>query len=247
MIGRFTSILLLALLLVGCARENMDDCITSAGPMRVETRVVPDFHSIRLSGRVDLVITQDSLAGPSVTVEAGRNLHTHIITEVAGDELRVDNTIQCNWVRSMKELPLVRITTPHLHRITYAGIGDITATTPIRAEVFRFEQFEGQGGVRLELAVDTCYIGLHTGVGDITLTGATHTAHLYTANFGHLDARALDARLVLLNSTGSGDIRCVARDALFAQLSNAGDVYYAGDPPVVEASVTGSGRLIKVD
>ncbi len=236
-----------ALLLPGCARENMDDCFTSMGPQRVETRVVSAFHSIRLQGRVDLLITQDTVAAPSVTVEAGRNLMPHLITEVVGEELRVDNTIKCNWVRSLKELPVVHVTLPRLEKLTYGGTGDVHATTPIRLDVFRMEQHEGQGTVRLELDVDTCYIGLHAGVGNIIITGATHTAHLYTSNFGHVDARALDAQLVLLNNSGSGDIHCVARDALYAILTNAGDVYYSGGPPVVESTVTGTGRLIGVE
>jgi len=100
--------------------------------------------------------------------------------------------------------------------------------------------------VLLYLDVDTCYAGLHTGVGDVIFTGRTHTAHFYAANFAQIDARALDTRLVLLNNSGSGDIHCMARDALYAILTNAGDVYYGGHPPVVAATVKGTGRLIQM-
>jgi hypothetical protein len=237
----------LLLVFGGCAREHMDDCFTGTGPKSEEMRTLEAFTAIRLEGRVDLIITVDSTAAPSARVEAGRKLLGHIVTEVRAGELHVDNTIRCNWVRSLRELPVVHVTLPTLERFIYSGIGDVRGTTPIRTPVFRMEQFEGQGTVRLALDVDTCYIGLHTGVGDAVLTGRTHTAHLYTANFAQLDTRDLDARLVLLNNSGSGDIRCTARDALFAILTNAGDVYYSGAPPVVDASVSGTGRLLRVE
>lgn len=237
--------LLPALLLTACTPEHMDDCFTSTGPQRVEERSVGGFTAIRLSGRVDLELRQDTLAPPSVTVEAGRNLMEHLRTEVVDGELRVENTIRCHWVRGMKELPLVRITVPRLERFTYSGLGDVEVLGTLRMPSFRFEQHEGQGTVRMHLEADTCWFGLHTGVGDVVLGGRTHTAYLYAANFGRVDARALDARQVLLNNSGSGDIHCSARDALYAILTNAGDVYYRGDPPVVEVSETGSGRLFR--
>ncbi len=53
------TILLCALLLIGCEQEQWDDCITSAGPMRSEERIVGDFHTIDLDDRVDLVVIEE--------------------------------------------------------------------------------------------------------------------------------------------------------------------------------------------
>lgn len=243
--ARATYLLLPAMLLCACAPEHMDDCFTSMGPQRTEQRSVGDFSAIHLSGRVDLVLHQDTLSAPTITVEAGRNIMEHLRTEVVDGELRVDNSIRCNWVRGMKQRPLVRITLPRLERFTYSGLGDVEVVGKLRMPSFRFEQHEGQGTVRMTLESDTCWFGLHTGVGDVVLAGRTHTAYLYAANFGRVDARALEARQVLLNNSGGSDMHCHASDGLYAILTNAGDVYYRGDPPVVQADVSGSGRLFR--
>jgi hypothetical protein len=244
----FYGIALLSIALSGCAKENMGDCFTSTGPWTMEQRSVPDFSIIKLNDRIDLVITQDSLAeAPTVTVEAGRNILPNVVTELRDGLLYIGNGMRCNWVRDLKERPLVRVTVRALDEIVYSGVGDVSATTPIRGSTFRLEQWDGHGTVRLELDVDTCWIGMHTGVGDAVITGRTHTAWYYTANFAHIDGQGLGARVVLLNNSGSGDIRCRASEALFAQVRNVGDVYYSGDPPVLDAVVLGPGRLVRLD
>lgn len=232
--------------LAACAKEERGDCFISAGALATEVRSVGDYQSIVLDDRIDLVLTQDSLAEPSITVEAGRNLLGRVHTEVRNGELRITSDLKCNWVRNLKERPVVNATFRQLERITYRSVGNITATTPIRGSTFRLEQWDGHGTVRLEVHVDTCWIGLHTGVGDAVVSGTVQQLSLYTLNFAHIDASSFTAREILLNNSGSGDIRCRATEALYVQVRNVGDVYYAGDPGTVEAQLTGTGRLIKV-
>ncbi len=240
------SIACLVLVLAACGKENRGDCFVGTGASASEVRTVPGFHSILLSDRIDLELTQDTAAAPSVVVEAGRNLLPRITTEVRNGRLHISSDLQCHWVRKL-ERPKVRISFPSLESITYSGVGDITATTPIRGRTFRLEQWDGHGTVRLELQVDTAWVGSHTGVGNAVLSGAAQQLSLYTLNFAHIDATSLSAREVLLNNSGSGDIRCRASETLFVQLLNVGDVYYAGDPTTVDARITGSGRLIRLD
>jgi len=239
---------LLAILLAGCAKEQMGDCFTSTGPLTVEQRTVGDFRWIKLDDRIDLEIAQDTLIdAPRVVVEAGRNLLPRVVTELRDGGLYIGSDMRCNWVRDLKQRPRVRVTVRALDELVYSSVGDVTATTPLRGRTFRLEQWDGHGTVRLQLEVDTCWIGLHTGVGDAVITGNTHTAYLYTLNFTHIDARALATRQLFLNNSGAGDIRCRTQDAAFLQIRDVGDVYLGGDPPVVDLQRTGSGRLVRVD
>jgi hypothetical protein len=239
-------LLLASVLLASCAKEQRGDCFIGSGGPASELRSLPAFRSIVLDDRIDLELRQDSTAEHTVLVEAGSNLLGRITTEVRDGELHIGSDLKCNWVRKL-DRPMVRLTFRHLDRITYRGVGDITATTPIRGRTFRLEQWDGHGTVRLQLHVDTAWIGLHTGVGDAVIGGSAGQLSLYTLNFGHIDAGSLDAREVLVNNSGSGDIRCRASDALFVQVRDVGDVYYGGDPPTMDALVVGSGRLIRVD
>jgi len=243
---KVASIAVCMFFLAACAKEERGDCFVSAGALTTELRSVGDFHSIVLDDRIDLVLTQDSLAESSITVEAGRNLLGRVHTEVRNGELRITSNLKCNWVRNLKERTVVHATFRQLERITYRSVGNITATTPIHGRTFRLEQWDGHGTVRLEVHVDTCWIGLHTGVGDAVVSGTVQQLSLYTLNFAHIDASSFTASEVLLNNSGSGDIRCRATEALYVQVRNTGDVYYSGEPAMLEAQLTGSGRLIKV-
>jgi hypothetical protein len=44
--------------------------------------------------------------------------------------------------------------------------------------------------------------------------------------------------------SGQGDCRVTVTDELDATISGIGDVYYAGNPPLVRSTITGRGRLI---
>lgn len=245
MIKQFV-ILCASLLLASCAKEHRGDCFLGVGGHMSEVRTLSEFRSIVLEDRIDLELRQDSTARPTLVVEGGSNLLPRITTEVRNGELHISSDLKCNWVRKL-EHPKVRLTFPRLERITYRGVGDITAVTPIRGGTFRLEQRDGHGTVRLQLHVDTAWIGLHTGVGDAVISGTADQLSLYTLNFAHIDAGSLAAREVLVNNSGSGDIRCRASDALFVQVRSVGDVYYAGDPSILQAQLTGSGRLVRSD
>lgn len=245
--NRFIPIASLFVLLLSCKKENMGDCFISSGPVASEVRSLPAFRHILLEDRIDLELTQDTMAEHMVEVITGRNLLDRVSTTVVDGELRIANGIKCNWVRNLKERPLVRVSFRDLERLTYSGVGNVSATGPIHGRSFRLEQWDGHGTVRLEIHVDTCWIGLHTGVGNAILAGTAQKLDLYALNFGHIDAEGFPAAQVAVNNSGSGDIRCRATEALDVQVRNVGDVYFAGGPAAVNAQVTGSGRLIRLE
>lgn len=240
--------ILSGVLLAGCAREQMDDCFTGMGPWELEDRHMAAIHTIELEDRIDLEITVDStLDDTRLIVEAGRNVLPNVETEWLDGVLHIRNTMRCHWVRDMKRRPVVRVATGSLEGLVYRAVGDVRVKGPITGSTFRLEQWAGHGTVHLPLQVDTCWIGLHTGVGDAVVTGRVHTAHFYTSNFAHIDARALDAVKVLVNNSGTGDIRCRAREEAYLQIRDVGDIHLGGSPPVLDLLRTGTGSLFQGD
>jgi len=126
-----------------------------------------------------------------------------------------------------------------------AAPGGVSAADTVRKRVFRIEQRNGQGTTELPVAVDTCYVGLHTGAGDVRLTGRCGVAFLYSGLMGPIDAVALNAAEVNVNNSGVVDITCRARERLNIQLFDLGDVRYYGDP-ALQATVTGSGQVLRM-
>jgi hypothetical protein len=241
---RISGIALMVLLLTGCRRENMDDCFTSMGPLRSEVRAVGTFALVDLDDRIDLVL--ENRGSGTVQVEAGRNLLGQVRTEVVNGVLRVRNDNRCNWVRSFKERITVRVPVQEVQQLTLRGTGDVWNSDTIRHEEFRVEQWGAMGTVRLGVSVQRIYIGLHTGAGDVVLTGrAMEFANYYADMLGSIDATGLIAPLVNVNNSGVGDFRCHAEVELNVAIRDAGDVYYTGDP-LLNSTITGTGRVVRL-
>jgi hypothetical protein len=245
-LNRHSILVLLALVLVGCEREQMDDCFTSSGPERTEVREVGGFRVVDLDDRIDLVL--DDLPAGTVVVEAGRNLLEQVRTERDGDVLRVRNGNTCNWVRSFKPRITVRVPIGEVDELMLRGTGRVTATDTVRHQTFRIEQRSGHGATELVLDVQQCFVGLHSGAGDVVLRGrASANCNLYSATLGAIDASGMRARFVNITSAGVADIRCWVDVFLDVRIQGVGDVYYRGDPFGVQSEITGSGQLIRLD
>jgi hypothetical protein len=237
------SIALCALLLLGCQREQWDDCITSAGPMRSEERSLAEFTDIDLRDRVDLLF--EHRPSNTVAVEAGRNLLDQVITEVREGTLYIRNENRCNWVRSFKPRITVKVPLDHIAKLTVRGQGNVDCSDTIVRERFDLAQWGAEGSVRLLLDVLTVDAGLHTGAGDLKLEGrCSGQAFLFSGIMAPLDASLMRTRFVSVNNSGIADVRCWTTEFLTVQLNSIGDVYYRGEPLNVEARINGTGRLI---
>lgn len=237
-------IALCALLLLGCQQEQWDDCVTPAGPMRTEERMLSDFSSIDLGDRVDLLFEQRP--DNTVAVEAGSNLLNQVITEVREGTLYVRNDNRCNWVRSFRPRITVRVPVSHVAKLTVRGTGNVDCRDSIVRERFDLAQWGAEGSVRLLLDVLTVDAGLHTGAGDLKLLGrCSGEAFLYSGIMAPLDASGMRTRRVSVNNSGIADMRCWATVFLAVQLNSVGDVYFRGDPPNVQSTISGTGRLIR--
>jgi hypothetical protein len=118
----------------------------------------------------------------------------------------------------------------------------------VRHQTFRIEQRSGHGATELVLDVQQCFVGLHSGAGDVVLHGrASANCNLYSATLGAIDASGMRARSVNITNAGVADIRCWVDVLLDARILGVGDVYYRGDPSGVQSEITGSGELIRLD
>ena len=236
------TIVLGAFALFGCQREQLDDCMTSAGSMRTQVRTTGIITAVDLNDRIDLVI--ESREANTIVVEAGSNLLDQVRTEMDGGRLTISNGMRCNWVRSFKPRITVHVPVSDLQHLVLRGTGNIHCTDSIRTGYFLLEQWGGEGSSTLLVSNDRTDVALHTAAGDITIRGTCNTANLYSGIMAPLDASGLRASMVAVNNNGVADVRCWAVDHLNVQLRDVGDVYYRGDPPTVETNITGSGHLI---
>jgi hypothetical protein len=198
---------------------NISSCnpnaIQGSGVSKIENRNVGSFSRINLTGSPDVEVS----VGPalSVSVTADDNIVPAIETTVSGNTLNIDSKSNYNNRVEVK----VKITVPALDGASVTGSGDIHIT--------------GLKGADMETGV--------SGSGDVTLTGTADHLNVKITGSGDVRAGDLDAKHVEVTVTGSGDASVRATEELDATVTGSGDVHYAGNPPRVRKSVTGSGDI----
>lgn len=228
---------------ISCKRENSSDCFKSTGNIIKEERVAGDIKTIELKSSINLIISQDTVN--KITVEAGENLLPLIITEMNNDTLVIKNNNKCNWVRSFKKAINVYLTVTDLAQITSYGSGDITSTNTLTNNFFMLEMWTGGGSANLNINASISNFKIHTGSGDITVKGFSNFNYIYIRSNGWMWCDSLFTNYTEVNSLGTGDCYVNTYQTLNVSIYYKGNVYYSGNPPKVNAEITGSGELIR--
>jgi len=102
---------------------------------------------------------------------------------------------------------------------------------------------DGSGDIDIDLDVtDKIYFAID-GSGDIRVTGLAHRFDLDLSGSGSLDARHIPVSEAYIMITGSGEARVQAIDLLDVHIHGSGDVYYLGNPAVLQVDIQGSGGI----
>ncbi|GAB4259065.1 MAG: hypothetical protein Kow0079_16240 [Vicingaceae bacterium] len=231
------------LMLFACRKDGK--CIKSTGKVVTEKRIISNaFNRVSLDHNINLFITYDTIV--EITVEAGENLLNHIITEVDGNTLTIDNENKCNFLRSFKTPINVYLTCPDIRYLHYSGSGNITATNTLNYATFQIEIHDGSGSIDLDLNCDSVIFWEHTGPADFFIKGNTNYLYAYSAGNGWFYMKDLTAKDVQINNNGTGDIQTTVTNFALFELYNIGNIDYYGNPPTVIISAdTGEGQIRK--
>ncbi len=229
-----------------CKKNNLQDCFKSAGKIVREERPISGFHYIEIRDNINLILKQDSLQNHLV-VEAGENLVPGIRTDFSNGHLLIWNDNSCNWARSFDNPLNVYLTFSKLDTIIYRAAGDLRFDTPWSADSIQFEVWEGAGRIDLDLNTVKSKIYVRYGTTDLFATGNSLICFVSSGGFGRLDLRQLQAQNIYMQTSSPNDSYVWASHLLDLTINNIGDVYYKGNPQVLQYQQNSSGKLIKLD
>ncbi len=235
-------LLIAALFLSGCQKENMGDCFKSTGSVQIELRTLEAFSRLETEDNINVFIRFGD--AHKVEIEAGEHLLSMIETEVREGTLFIRNNNTCNWVRDFKKPINVTIWCNQLHELIARGYGTVQTLDTIRQQKFYAEQWLASGVVKLLLATEEVYIKSHTGPADYECSGKTNFLYAYNSSAGILDLQQIKANEAFIWSKGTGNIYIHVSELLEAQIENVGDVYYLGSPSTIIRSGNGEGNLL---
>lgn len=233
------------LIIFSCNKEKAPDCFQKAGEVKTISRSMEAFHAIELRDYITLELADSSDYG--VVITGPSNLLPEIITEVKNGKLLIENQNTCNFVRSYRNKIVVRIYAPDFPDIQNFGTGDIRTVGVLEMPVFKLENRNAAGEIRLTLDTDTAIIASHTGVCDVIAEGKSQITQIFNQGVGYIDARKLHTTDAFVNNSSINDVYVNTNGYFFALIEFSGNVYYTGTPNHIDQSVRGEGRLMPLD
>ena len=227
--------------LAGCKKSG--ECFTNTGPVVKEERLAgADFDSIDMNEYVNLILTQDTVR--RVVVEAGQNVISSITTEIRNRHLIINNTLNCNWLRSYNKPINVYVSVVNLGLIHYVSSGNITSTNAIRSGNLLIDIWGGCGSIDISLDVYQGFFIMHMGTVDVTLHGKCDISSIFAGDFGFFQCKDLVTGYSFVTNNGSNDCYVNVSQFFNATIGSIGNIYYTGEPDTLQTKIIGTGKII---
>jgi len=203
-----------------------------------EERKVGTFDGIGLSTSGDVKLIQGS--PQKVVLEGAPSDLEKIETEVDGSKLKI-KTKHGSWHIGKVTY---YITMENIKELSISGSGSIIADNAVSVHDVSLS-ISGSGNILLADVKTANNIESHiSGSGSITVSGNTQAKkhEIHISGSGDVIASKLQAEAADVHISGSGNCKLAVSGRLEVRVSGSGDVYYSGKP-VVDASISGSGKL----
>ncbi|MEO0404890.1 MAG: DUF2807 domain-containing protein [Bacteroidota bacterium] len=237
-------ILILAL---GCNKPDAPDCFQSSGDDTSELRELPGpIEKIEHFDLIDVVLIPGTSS--ELIVHAPSNLIPEVTTKYNNGVLTIENLNTCNFVRSYSRDFRVEVTVDTtLKEYRYESQGKLTCTDTLDLNAFKLELFDASGDVDLWMRANDLKCFNHTGVATINLNGSSQQAEYFHQGYGTFDALDMISNVTLAGNNSISNLRLTAFDYLFCTISDAGNIYYLGEPDTIDSEISGDGELISLD
>lgn len=216
--------------------------LKGSGRPQEEPRTVAAFEGLRVSGPIEVAVTQGATA--SVRVRFDDNLLPALESVVEPHEGRPTLHLRIRRGTTVNAGQPARVTVivPVLSSVKVEGSGSVEMAA------FRQPQLKvaiaGQGAVRLPgLSADALAVDI-AGSGDVSGSGSATRLSVSIAGSGDVKLDALRSDDASVDIAGSGDAKVNAQRSLAVAIAGSGDVRYVGDPKL-SSSIVGSGRVAR--
>jgi hypothetical protein len=202
-----------------------------------EERDVGDFSALRVSSGIDVTLRQGNR--PRVIIITDEDNMEDVKTEMVGDELRL--SVDGSWFRRHRVEA----------RITYVNLEslDVSAGSDVESEgILRFEDLnlEASSGSDLKLTLEANEVNLRTSSGsDANLAGSSGSLYAKASSGSDIDAYDFEVEYAELELSSGSDVKIWVTGSLSVDASSGSDVYYKGDPEMLDINTSGGSDIHK--
>lgn len=238
-------ILLFSFLTIACNKDDGCGCFDSTGKNISITKDLDDFTNINISDNINIFLIQDSVN--SITLTGGENVLKGVKVYCENATFFIKNINRCNWARSYKRKINAVVRFKNLNNIIYSGTGIINTLNVLKTNNFTFDCWDGAGDISLELDTYETHINMHLGSSNIKVKGITKNNYIYTFSYGVIDCKDLFSRNVYITHRGTNNCFVYSNEQLIVNINYIGDIYYLGQPSIIETNINGTGQLIDIN
>lgn len=211
--------------------------ITGNGNVRDENRNIPNIHTVKTSGSIDVEIKSgDTYA---LMVQDDENVLPYIVTDVNDGVLNIHYK---NGTDINNDHAKVFVTAPSLDKIVTTGSGDINGDGIIKSSNHLEFNLTGSGDINADVDAPSIKVS-GSGSGNIKLAGRTKDFDCKFSGSGDVNCGNLQSENTTITISGSGNAHVFASVRLKARTSGSGDIYYLGNPASPEIHSSGSGTV----
>lgn len=241
--------LTVVILLFSCNGTNVPDCFQNSGAIVQKEVVVPDFSSIVVFERVQLIIKQ--AAEQKVIIETGEYLMDDIAVSVDNGQLILKDDNGCNLVRDYG-ITKIYVSAPNITQIrsstglTTLGQGVLNyPNLSLISEDFGQEgNYHTVGDFKMEVNCQNLNV-LNNNQSHMFLSGTVdHLTIGFYAGNSRFEGRHLIAQNINFFQRSSNDMILNARTSIKGEIRSTGNVVLVNEPPVVDVQAFYTGRLI---
>jgi hypothetical protein len=189
--------------------------VKGSGNIKTETRDVPKFTGIDLSGAIEMEVTAQK--SQSVEIETDDNILPLITTEVKNGMLYISNQQKVNWSSPIK----VRISVENLDALNASGVVKVNASG-IKSDKFTLDA---------------------SGASKINLDGDTNALSIDTSGASVINAENLKSVNADVDASGACKVSVYASESVDADASGVSKINYSGSPKTVNKKSSGASSV----
>lgn len=242
MIRRFSILIVCCVFISACKKEN--NCLQKSGSEISELRDTNSFfQAIRIKDIVDLDFhTQKQ---NSIEVIGPRHLIDLVYISVDSNQLHITNKNSCRWLGKYDKSFKVIANMPNIHNLEIYGANNINGLDTIKSSYFRIYLETASGSLNLKINNDILAYSDYSGICKSKIEGYTEHLIMESRSNAQKDFKNLNCRKAQIINHGATHIYIGQVDTLDVIINHVGNVYYKGNPVILQNQTNSTGKLIK--
>jgi hypothetical protein len=221
LITRITALIASSTLLFGCTVNlgNNPNMTIGSGKIVTESRTISGVNAVVATGSGKLILEQGDV--DSLTITADDNILPLLTSTVLGGKLTLGMRPGSSY--STRSDIVYKVTVKTLNEVGISGSANGTVTN-VRTDSFKV---------------------VLSGSGNLTASGSAATQDIVATGSSSFHGDELTGAKVNAKVSGSGSITVNVSEELNASTSGSGNIYYTGNPTMVNPNSSGSGKVMR--